>query len=433
MSSRFRIYHVHLKYSKNLHDKIEPSDISSLKLANNQTIPIEGKCIANIKIGNIDSDFQFLICKDIGVQCILGVDFLTNFKCILDFSSPNPQIRSQKGSINTISLPSTQISNGDLTDKPINKISFPSTQISNVDLTEQIENNTETENKNYITSSNLNKKGDKKDDLKPIEVKITTNNPLTEGKVEIPIQENLAFRTAIVYLDDISLVATDFDESLVRLKEILERLKQFNLKLSLKKCTFFANSIKFLGYIISKQGIQTDPEKINVVVKWPSPCNQKSVQRFLGMVNYYRKFIQNYAEKAKPLYKLLNKDIKFNWTEACEKSFQTLKHELTNAPILMFPNLDKNAPEFHLQTDASQNQLGAVLSQLSSDGNMHPIAYASRILKKSERNYCITKLEITALIFGVTKFRMYLIGKKFKIMTDHKALISLKHLSTLLV
>ena len=162
----------------------------------------------------------------------------------------------------------------------------------------------------------------------------------------------------------------------------------------------------------------TDPEKIETVREWPVPTTQTEVRSFLGTASYYRRFVQNFGTIARPLHRLTEKNRPFLWTTECQVAFETLRKKLVEAPILAYPSSEE---DFILDTDASATGIGAVLSQVQ-DGVERPIAYASRGLSKSERNYSVTKRELLAVVFYCKYFRHYLIGRKFKLRTDHAAL-----------
>ena len=251
-------------------------------------------------------------------------------------------------------------------------------------------------------------------------------SPSLYNRVILHVLQDVAFKSSIVYLDDISILGESFDEHLENLEAVFKKLQEHGMKIQFSKCNFMKRSLKFLGYKISKEGVATDESKIECVKTWPTPCNTKALMRFLGFVNFYRKFIPDYATKSKPLYELLKKDAKYEWTRVHEQSFQTLRKCLIEAPILKFANMDRNSKNFVLQTDASKYQISAVLLQEGNDGILHPIAYASRVLKAAENNYCATKLELTAIIFGLQKYRYYLLGRPFEIQCDHKALTFVK-------
>ncbi|EIE80635.1 hypothetical protein RO3G_05340 [Rhizopus delemar RA 99-880] len=190
-------------------------------------------------------------------------------------------------------------------------------------------------------------------------------------------------------------------------------------KLNPEKCFFFKDHLKFLGYIVTKEGLQTDPSKIQKIVEYPQPRTIKQVRGFLGIASYYRRFIKNFAAIARPLHDQTKTTKKIPWTSLTTESFETLKKLLTTAPILSRPDFNK---PFILVTDASKLGLGAILTQLDENGHEHPIVYASRGLKSTESNYAPTKLECLAVIWAVKLFRPYLLGKKFTVITDHSAL-----------
>jgi hypothetical protein len=177
--------------------------------------------------------------------------------------------------------------------------------------------------------------------------------------------------------------------------------------------------VAFLGHVINQQGILVDPSKVSTIVDWPRPSNVKEVRSFLGLAGYYRKFVKDFSIIAKPMTKLTQKDVKFQWTDECEISFSTLKNSLVTAPILTLPEPGKR---FTVYSDASLVGLGCVLMQ---DGKV--IAYASRQLKKHEQNYPTHDLELAAVVFALKIWRHYLYGESCDIFTDHK---SLKYLFT---
>ena len=159
-------------------------------------------------------------------------------------------------------------------------------------------------------------------------------------------------------------------------------------------------------------------------MSWPEPTTRKEVQQFLGLANYYRRFVQNFATIAKPLHRLTEKTTHFMWTSDCQIAFDELKDHLTSAPVLSFPNFDNN---FILDTDASNTGIGGVLSQLQDDGTERVIAYASRVLTRPERRYCVTRRELLSVVTFTHHFRPYLLGGKFTIRTDHGSLIWLSN------
>ena len=223
----------------------------------------------------------------------------------------------------------------------------------------------------------------------------------------------------LVYLDDICVHTDTVEKHFIVLTKVFSRLREINLKINIKKVTFFATSIKILGHVIEYNKISLDKEKLIKIKERSEPVNVKDLQTFLGICNFYRRFIKNFADITKPLTDLLKKDKEFEWNDTCKKSFEELKKLLCSHPILRLPDLSR---AFILYTDASQYALGAILGQKDDEGNEYVVAYASRNLKNAELNYTVTEKECLAVIFGLQQFRTYLYGTKFIIFTDHIAL-----------
>ena len=229
----------------------------------------------------------------------------------------------------------------------------------------------------------------------------------------------LKWNSCLVYLDDMVIFGRTFEEHLFRLKEVFRRFREAGLKLKPSKCSFCRSQVHFLGHIVSSTGISTDPSKTDFVANWPTPTSRKEVQKFLGLANYYRRFVPGFAAIAKPLHRLTKKTAKFKWTLQCEQAFDDLKQWLTSAPILALPLFSN---QFVLDTDASDVGIGAVLSQKQPDGSERVIAYASRVLSKPERRYCVTRKELLAAVSFIKHFRPYLLGNPFLLRTDHSSL-----------
>ena len=176
-----------------------------------------------------------------------------------------------------------------------------------------------------------------------------------------------------------------------------------------------------MGHVVTPGGVSPDPSKTYVVAEWPIPTNKKEVQQFLGLANYYRRFIKNFASIAKPLQRLTEKNLNFfEWTDTCQDAFNHLRKCLVTAPILAFPDFSK---KFILDTDASDCGIGAVLAQVQDDGSESVIAYASRSLSRQEQRYCVTHRELLAVINFIHHFRHYLLGQPFTLRTDHGSLV----------
>ena len=238
------------------------------------------------------------------------------------------------------------------------------------------------------------------------------NAPSTFERLMENVLNGLQWTECLVYMDDIISYSSTFDEGLRRLANVFTRLRAANLKLKPSKCIFFQRQVKFLGHIVSSEGIQTDPEKIS------------AVRSFLGLCSYYRRFVKNFAEKARPLHALYEKKAKFLWTPECQTAFDSLKNAMISSPILGFPITNL---QFILDTDASDKAVGAVLSQ-SQDGMEKIIAYLSKTMNRHERSYCVTRKELLAVVTALRKFHPYLYGQQVLLRTDNAAVSLIKRL-----
>ena len=250
-----------------------------------------------------------------------------------------------------------------------------------------------------------------------------TNAPATFQRLMQCVLAGISGEVCLAYLDDIIVFSSTFEEHLHRLDEVLQRLRAANLKLKAAKCHFAQGEVNYLGHLISRSGIQVDPKKTTTIFDFPTPTDVKHLRQFLGLSNYYRKFIKNYASIAEPLYKLLSKNSKsYVWNEQCQHSFDLLKQKLVSPPILTYP--DFKVP-FIVSTDASGTAIGGVLSQVQK-GSEKVIAYWSRQLQKAERNYSTVEREALAVVCAIKEFYPYLYGFPFTVITDHNPLTSLK-------
>lgn len=255
-----------------------------------------------------------------------------------------------------------------------------------------------------------------------------TNAPATFQRLMEHCLADLNFSKCIVYIDDVIVYSKTFEDHLERLEAVFSRLEEYGLKLKRSKCSFLRNKVKYLGHVISEFGIETDPDKTSAVREWPVPTCAKELQTFLGFTGYYRRFIPKYAKLAKPLTDLVrctskgNKCVTsedWNWSADCQKAFEELVHILSCTLVLKYPDFTK---PFVLNTDASMEGLGATLSQVV-DGKERVVAYASRALRKSERNYPVHKLEFLSLKWAIVeKFHDYLYGNTFTVRTDNNPL-----------
>lgn len=245
------------------------------------------------------------------------------------------------------------------------------------------------------------------------------NSPSTFQRLMDLVLADLQWSTCLVYLDDIICFGRTFEEHLHRLDEVLLKLGQANLKVKPTKCNLFSTEVRYLGHIISAQGITADPAKVEAVRGWPAPENQTEVKSFLGLASYYRRFIKGFADIARPLHQLTEKGRRFKWDESCEQAFRQLKASLITAPVLAYPDPQK---PFILDTDASDVGIGAVLAQEGEGGMERVVAYASRALTKEERKYAATKKELLSMVCFTKHFKHYLLGKEFTLRTDHNSL-----------
>ena len=228
------------------------------------------------------------------------------------------------------------------------------------------------------------------------------------------------------YLDDILIAAPTESEHNLILEKVLQRLQDSAIRLAAEKCKFGQEQVEYLGHLVDATGIHPTRNKVLAINQGPIPTNITQLRAFVGLINYYGKFIPQAAARMGPLYKLLEKDHACGWTEECDSAFQSCKEMLTSDAVLV--HYDSTKP-IRLACDASSYGLGAVLSHVFDDGE-HPVAFALRTLSKAEQNYSQIEKEALALIFGVKKFHKYLFGKRFTLVTDHKPLLSILNAKT---
>lgn len=224
-----------------------------------------------------------------------------------------------------------------------------------------------------------------------------------------------------IYVDDVIIYSKTVEDHMRHLDDIFSRLRKVGLKIKAAKCQMFKTSIKYLGFIVGQDGLRINPKKLEAITCFPRPTNVKAVQGFLGLTGYFRTFILQYAQVAKPLYDLLKQDRPWKWGKEQEEAFETLKMRMVSAPVLAFPDFSR---PFVLTTDASATALGAVLTQ--EVGKKHRlVSCASRLLKGAELRYSNTDREILAAVYGIKAHRSYLWGYRFTLRTDHMALTHL--------
>lgn len=229
---------------------------------------------------------------------------------------------------------------------------------------------------------------------------------------------DVKFQYVYNYLDDVVVYSKTFEEHMVHLGEVFKRLKDAGLTVKPSKINLVRREIAFLGHVISGHGVRIDHERTKAIYEFRVPRDKKAVSRFIGMANFFRKFIPNFAQVAAPLNQLRRKGVEFIWGESQQGAFEGLKEALMSAPVLAVPDFNR---DFILQTDASNFGVAAVLLQ-EVNGDRRPIGYASRCLSEAERKYSVYELEALAVLFGLEKFRFYLEHRPFQLETDNQAL-----------
>lgn len=224
-------------------------------------------------------------------------------------------------------------------------------------------------------------------------------------------------KCALVFFDDILIYSPDLPTHLKHLRTVLQLLKQDHWQVKLSKCSFAQQQVSYLGHVIGREGVATDPKKIQDVLNWATPTTVKKLRGFLGLAGYYRKFVRGFGLPSKPLTQMLRKGVTFKWTPEAEEAFNTLKHALVTAPVLARPDFAK---QFTIETDASDTGIGAVLSQES-----HPIAFLSKALGQRSRGLLTYEKECMAVLLAVEHWRSYLQHQEFVILTDHYSLVHL--------
>ena len=230
----------------------------------------------------------------------------------------------------------------------------------------------------------------------------------------------------IIYLDVIIVFSKTLGEHIQRLRGVFERLSAAGLRLKASKREFFKSWVTYLGHIVSKDGIETDPKKINAIKEWPIPKTVTEERSFLGFTNYYHKFLPKYAHILRPINQLVSgenvtkKKASVEWTTECQSAFEHLKQLCSQTPVLAYANYQRS---YKLHTDVSESRLGAVLYQKQDNDMECVIPYASRTVSKSEKNYDAHKLEFLALKWSITeRFYEYLYGGHFEVYIDNNPL-----------
>ncbi|CAM8902659.1 unnamed protein product [Rhodiola kirilowii] len=244
------------------------------------------------------------------------------------------------------------------------------------------------------------------------------NAPGTFQRVVTSIFSDMIGSMIEVFMDDFTVYGSSFDACLENLSAVLARCVSMNLVLNYEKCHFMVTHGVVLGHIVSHEGIRVDKAKIDVISTLPYPTTVRDIKSFLGHAGFYRRFIKDFSKKALPLSTLLQKDVPFEFTDACQAAFDELKQALTSAPIICAPDWTR---PFEIMCDASDYAVGAVLGQ-RIERKPVVIYYASRTLDTAQRNYSTTEKELLAVVFALEKFRSYLMGTKVVVYSDHEAI-----------
>ncbi|MCF8701922.1 retroviral-like aspartic protease family protein, partial [Corynebacterium sp. MC-10] len=240
-----------------------------------------------------------------------------------------------------------------------------------------------------------------------------TNAPATfctlMNKIFHPYLDNFV----VVYLDDIVIYSHTLEEHVEHLRKVFQVLRENQLFVKREKCEFAQHEVHFLGHVISQGQLHMDKAKVRAIMEWEAPTKVTELRSFLGLANYYRRFISGYSAKAAPLTELLKKNKPWVWSETCQEAFEGLKAAISEEPVLALPDFSKT---FEVHTDASDFAIGGVLMQ-----DKHPIAFESRKLNETERRYTVQEKEMTAIVHCLRTWRHYLLGSKFIVQTDNVA------------
>ncbi|GFT66373.1 transposon Tf2-6 polyprotein [Trichonephila clavipes] len=250
------------------------------------------------------------------------------------------------------------------------------------------------------------------------------NAPATFERMMDNLLRHFKWTMCLCYLDDIIVFSETFEDHFIRLRLVLKCLQEAGLKLNSKKCLFAAQEVKILGHLVSSNGVRPDPDKIKAVRNFPTPKNIHDIRSFLGLCSYFRRFIKGFCYLAEPLQSLLKSGVEFHWGPEEVEAFHSLKKALTSDPVLGMYD-ERASTEIH--TGASGYGIGAVLVQIQNNVEK-VIANASRTLTKAEKNYSTTERECLAIVWATNKFRPYIFGKHFTVVTDHHSLCWLMNL-----
>eukprot|EP01129_Flabellula_baltica_P005313 TRINITY_DN1914_c0_g1_i2.p1 TRINITY_DN1914_c0_g1~~TRINITY_DN1914_c0_g1_i2.p1 ORF type:complete len:1713 (-),score=246.34 TRINITY_DN1914_c0_g1_i2:39-5177(-) len=244
------------------------------------------------------------------------------------------------------------------------------------------------------------------------------NAPASFQRAMEAIFASFLYTYVLIYIDDIIIFSKSFDDHLLHIGNVLDVIIEKKLVLNFSKCRFATSTIKYLGHVVSRGFIGPNPEKVSTITSYDVPDSKSKLKNFLGVLNYFRKFIPEYATRSRHLYDATRHDCKFKWTAEMTEEFMDLKAAMANEPILALPDLDER---FFVETDWSKYGVGGILYQYENDMK-RPIEYFSKKMKNAELNYSAYAGECYAILLALRKWRSYLLGKEFTLRTDHKTL-----------
>ncbi|MGL6195104.1 MAG: reverse transcriptase domain-containing protein, partial [Thermoguttaceae bacterium] len=250
-----------------------------------------------------------------------------------------------------------------------------------------------------------------------------TNAPSTFQHIMNTIFYQSNWQFSLIYLDDVIIYSRTETDHLKNVIDVLREIRRYNLQINYKKSEFFTNKIEYLGYIVEKDGITISTEKTDAIRYYPIPKTKKQIQQFIGLVSYYRRFIENFAKIVGPLNKIMKKDVAYCWKDEQQNCFDLLRSLLIKSPILRIPDMSK---QFIVRIDACAEGLGAILAQTGEFNHEHVIAYASRTCNSYEKNYCAYELEALGLDYALKTWKCYLLSLPFIVYTDNRALQYIK-------
>jgi len=254
------------------------------------------------------------------------------------------------------------------------------------------------------------------------------NAPATFQKLMDIVMRGAKWDHVLVYIDDILVYSKTFEDHLKHIEDVLHRLQSAKLRLKISKSSLCRGEVKYLGHVLTRNGIKVDPEKVTVIEQAKRPTSVASMQSFLGLVGYYRRFIQNFSKIAEPLTRLTKKEGEFAWNTEQEVAWNELRAKMMSAPVLAYPDWSR---EWIMEPDMCDYAIGVVLSQVNDEGEEHPIAFASRLLTKAERNYQAQHRECLSIVWGVDHYRHYVEDHHVIIRTDHQSLEKLMKMPNL--